>query len=82
MAFLDESGLARLWQHIITKINKVNKIQVSDTEPENPEEGSVWIDTSDDIIVPVDNVPTEGSNNLITSGGVYNAINNAIGGSY
>ena len=53
-------------------------ITISDTEPENPKVGSVWIDTSEDDIALIDTVPTEGSNNLITSGGVFEGLNNRI----
>ena len=74
MAFLDESGLARLWQHIVAKINSVTKIKVSPDQPENPEESPFWFDTDDGTFLEIDNVPTEGSNNFVTSGGVYKAI--------
>ena len=49
-------------------------IKVSPDQPENPEESPFWFDTDDGTFLEIDNVPTEGSNNFVTSGGVYKAI--------
>ena len=48
------------------------EVYVGNAEPSGNE--VVWVDTSSDV--DVDTTPTQNSNNLITSGGVYNAIAN------
>ena len=50
--------------------NNDPEVYVGNEEPSGNE--IVWVDTSGDV--DVDTTPTQDSNNLITSGGVYNAI--------
>ena len=78
------SGVLKFYngtEDIIIGGNKAS-VDVSPAAPENPKLGDLWFDTSENKIEKVfdiDSTPTEGSEALITSGGVYTAIQDAVG---
>lgn len=55
--------------------NKLKTPIKSDTAPQNPLEGDLWIDTSEDSTTyAVDPYPVEGSHNTVESNGIANAL--------
>lgn len=64
----DEDGDAE-WKDVVARA------KVEADAPETPEAGDFWFDTAANNEFAVDNAPTSGSSNLVTSGGVFNAIN-------
>ena len=89
MAFLNEQGVERLWQHVVAKIEKSGgtTIPITAERPADLPANSLWFDIDEPTpegstsagLPEIDDTPTEGSENLITSGAVYAAINAAIG---
>lgn len=54
MAFLDEQGVARLWQHVVAKTGESgNKIYIQPDEPADAPIGSVWYDTDEETEVSI-----------------------------
>ena len=51
-------------------------IPVSDTPPENPEDGALWVDTDDEgVIVEVDQEVNSGSTNAVSNKAITNYVN-------
>jgi|GEM_PF-4802699 len=55
----------------------VARAKVEADAPAEPDAGDFWFDTDENNEFTVDNAPTSGSNNLVTSGGVYSALQTA-----
>ena len=53
-------------------------IPQQDTAPSNPSEDDLWIDTSEDTIIPVDSEISVISNNPIQNQAITNYVNNAV----
>ena len=54
----------------------LNNIPVSDTPPENPEDGALWVDTDDEgVIVKVDQEVNSGSTNAVSNSAITNYVN-------
>ena len=76
MAFLDEQGVARLWQHVVAKTGESgNKIYIQDEEPVDAPEGSIWFDTNETVTEGLP-ISLGGTGATTTEGVISNIINN------
>lgn len=65
-------------EEALNQISNLNKVTVSTATPADPKIGDIWYNPEDQNSLDIDSVPTEESQNLITSGGVAEALNGKI----
>lgn len=88
MKFLDKNGLTYLWGKIQTALDRKKNTQTAVSSPAASGNTLAFIDTisqnAQGVIsatkknVTVDNTPTAGSTNPVTSGGVYAATDDIL----